>query len=163
MKQRGEENRKAFKQIVDSGKTLGIIAYADGEPVGWCSFGPREDFPRLEHSRVLKRLDEKPVLSVVCFYIAKAFRRMGVSVALLRAVEDYALSKGAEILEGYPTDSKTGLMPDPFVHTGLVQAFVKAGLTEAMRRSRTRPIMRKTVMPKKEKLEHTRSSSGQSD
>ena len=163
MKQRGEENRKAFKRSVDSGESLGIIAYADGEPVGWCSFGPREDFPRLEHSRVLKRLDEKPVLSVVCFYIAKAFRRKSASVALLRAVEGYALSKGVKILEGYPTDSKTGLMPDPFVHTGLVQAFVKAGFTEAMRRSRTRPIMRKTVMPKKEELEHTRSSSGQSN
>lgn len=158
MKQSGEGNRKAFKQIVESGKTTGIIAYADGEPVGWCSFGLREDFPRLEHSRVLKRLDDRPVWSVVCFYVAKNFRRKGLSVALLRAVEDYASGQGVEVLEGYPTDTRTGRMPDPFVFTGLAQAFLKAGFTEVLRRSRTRPIMRKTVMPKTRKRERTRSS-----
>ncbi len=158
MKQRGEDNRKALKQIVDSGKTTGIIAYASGEPVGWCSFGPREDFPRLERSRVLKPPDDKPVWSVVCFYVVKNFRRKGLSVALLRAVEDCATSQGVEILEGYPTDSKTGPMPDPFVFTGLAHAFLKAGFTEVLRRSRTRPIMRKTLMPKKKVRERRRSS-----
>ena len=150
MKQRGEDNKKAFKSIVESGKPVGIIAYADGEPVGWCSFGLREDFPRLEHSRVLARMDDKPVLSVVCFFIAKNFRRKGLSVALLKAVESYAATRGMEILEGYPTDSKTGRMPDPFVFTGLAQAFLKAGFTETVRRSQTRPIMRKVISPEKE-------------
>lgn len=158
IKQSGEGNRKAFKQIVESGKTTGIIAYADGEPVAWCSFGLREDFPRLERSRVLKRLDDRPVWSVVCFYVAKNFRRKGLSVALLRAVEDYASGQGVEVLEGYPTDTRTGRMPDPFVFTGLAQAFLKAGFTEVLRRSRTRPIMRKTVMLKTRKRERTRSS-----
>ncbi|MFH0931574.1 MAG: GNAT family N-acetyltransferase, partial [Candidatus Zixiibacteriota bacterium] len=74
-KQKGEGNRKALKKIVDSGEIPGILAYADGKPIGWCSVAPREGFPVLERSRILKRIDEKPVWSVVCFFVAKPFRR----------------------------------------------------------------------------------------
>ena len=74
MRQRGELNRNALKKIVDSGGVPGILAYVDGEAVGWCAVAPREAYPALERSRVLKRVDDKPVWSVVCFFVAKPFR-----------------------------------------------------------------------------------------
>ncbi|MEM3726025.1 MAG: hypothetical protein QXK98_04075 [Candidatus Bathyarchaeia archaeon] len=61
LRQRGEGNRRALKSIVDSGVVPGILAYADGEPVGWCAVAPREAYPTLERSRVLKRVDDKQV------------------------------------------------------------------------------------------------------
>ena len=74
----GEENRRAAKSVVDSGEIPGILAYHEGRPVAWCSVGPRENFPALERSRKLKRVDAKPVWSVVCFYMAEDYRGKGL-------------------------------------------------------------------------------------
>jgi len=120
----------------------GIIAYAGGEPVGWCAAAPRDSYPVLDRSRVLKRIDDEPVWSVVCFFIAKHFRRRGLTVELLRAAVRHAARRGARIVEGYPVEPRKGAMPDAFAYTGLAAAFRRAGFTEAARRSETRPIMR---------------------
>jgi GNAT superfamily N-acetyltransferase len=140
--QKGEGNKKALKKIVDAGETPGIIAYAEGEPIGWCSFGPREVFPTLEHSRLLKRVDNKKVWSVVCFFIAKQFRHRGVTLELLESIIEHVRRQGCKIVEGYPTEPKTGKTPDVFAYTGLASAFRKAGFTEVARRSDSRPIVR---------------------
>ena len=142
VKQQGEKNKKALRKIVDLGEIPGILAYADEKPVGWCSVAPRERFGLLERSRIIKRVDEKPVWSVVCFFIAKQFRRSGVTVDLLKAAVEYARKKGAKIVEGYPVEPKKGKFPDVFAYTGLASAFRQAGFEEVLRRSETRPIMR---------------------
>ncbi len=142
MRQRGEMNKKALKSIVDSGKVPGILAYVKGEPIGWCAVAPRETFPKLERSRILKRVDDKRVWSVVCFFVAKAFRRKGISVELLKAAVDYVGRQGGKIVEGYPVEPKKEWTPDPFAYTGLASAFRKVGFVEVIRRSETRPIMR---------------------
>ena len=143
MRQRGEMNRKAFKGLVDSGQVPGILAYSEGQPIGWCAVARREAFPRLERARILSRVDDKPVWSVVCFFVAKAFKRKGVSVRLLGAAVDYVRGQGGGIVEGYPVEPKKHWRPpDPFVYTGLASAFRKAGFVEVIRRSDTRPVMR---------------------
>src|SRR3972149_2224652 len=58
--QAGEKNKLALKGIVDSGEVPGLLAYADGEPVGWCSLEPREAYPSLERSRTLRRGGVQP-------------------------------------------------------------------------------------------------------
>ncbi len=72
---RGAGTKKKMKSIVNSGMVPGILAYDNERPVGWCSVAPREDFPVLENSKVLQRLDDKPVWSVVCFFINKDYRK----------------------------------------------------------------------------------------
>lgn len=141
-KQKGEENRKAFKKIVESGEIPGLLAYAEGQPIAWCSVAPRENFPVLGRSRTLKRVDDEPVWSVVCFFVAKPFRRSGVTIELLKAAVAYAGEQGARIVEGYPIEPKKPNMPAPFVWTGTASAFRRAGFVEVLRRSETRPIMR---------------------
>ena len=121
------------------------MAYAEGEPVGWCSVAPRRDFSALERSRILKPVDDQPVWSVVCFFVAKPSRRKGVTHQLLTAAVEYARDKGAKIIEGYPVEPKTGSVPEVFVFTGLAPAFRKAGFVQVARRSETRPIMRYTI------------------
>jgi GNAT superfamily N-acetyltransferase len=139
---KGEGNRKAFRKLVRSGAELGVLAYADGDPAGWCAVAPRSDYPRLGGSRILKPVDDQPVWSVTCFYIARRFRHQGLSIALLKAAVDFARACGAKIIEGYPHDTKKATA-DVFVYTGLVSAFRKAGFKEVARRSKTRPIMRR--------------------
>lgn len=141
-KQKGDKNKRSMKKIIFSGIIPGIIAYYNNEPVGWCSVAPREEFTRLEKSRILKPVDEKPVWSVVCFFINKKYRKKGLSVALLNAAKNFVKSSGGKILEGYPIEPKQNKMPDVFAWTGISAAFQSAGFKEVARRSETRPIMR---------------------
>ena len=138
---KGEGNRKAFRKLVRSGAEPGVLAYADGEAVGWCAIAPRGQYPRLDGSRILKPVDDQPVWSVTCFYVARGFRHQGLSAALLKAAVDFARARGAKIVEGYPHDTKKATA-DVFVYTGLASAFRKTGFKEVARRSKTRPIMR---------------------
>lgn len=140
--QKGSGNKRAMKKIIDLGNIPGILAYAEGEPIGWCSVAPREEFSRLDNSRILKPVDEKPVWSVVCFFIHKNYRKQGLSTALLNAAKKYVKSCGGKILEGYPVEPKKDKMPDAFAWTGISAAFQSAGFKEVERRSETRPIMR---------------------
>lgn len=145
-KGKGEGNRRALRSLVKRGEEPGLLAYADGVPVGWCSYAPRETFPALTRSRVLAPVDDKPVWSVTCFFIARGWRRKGITVALLRAAAERAAARGAKILEGYPIDPKKGAQAvDTFAWTGIAGGFEKAGFTEAARRSATRPIMRRRL------------------
>ncbi len=141
-KRKGAGNKRAMKAIVRGGEVPGIIAYSGKEPIGWCSVAPRADYSALERSRILKPVDDRPVWSVVCFFVEKAHRGSGVSVELLRAAVAHAKRHGARIVEGYPVEPKQDRMPDAFVWFGLASAFERAGFEEVARRSETRPIMR---------------------
>ncbi len=123
------------------GSAPGLLAYAGDQPVGWCSVRPREEFVRLEGSRVLAPVDDQPVWSITCFFITKDFRRQGVSTELLKAAIKHVKKSGGRIVEGYPIEPKDK-QPDAFVWTGLASAYVAAGFKEVARRSATRPIMR---------------------
>jgi len=140
--QQGELNHRNIQALVDSGNIPGILAYSGDEPIGWCSIAPREEFPTLGRSRILKPVDDQPVWSVVCFFVARNQRRKGVTVDLLKAAVDFARSNGARIVEGYPVELKTGKAPVVFIYTGVLSAFKQAGFSEVLRRSETRPIMR---------------------
>ena len=149
-RQKGEGNRKALKKIVDSARIPGILAYTKSQPIAWCSVAPRETYPTLERSRTLKRVDDKPVWSVVCFFVARPFRRKGVTTKLLRATIDYVSGQGGKILEGYPVEPKKAKIADTFAYTGLASTFRKAGFVEVLRRSETRPMMRYMIKKKKD-------------
>lgn len=140
--QKGAGNKRAFKKLVTQGRAPGVLAYAGKQPVGWCAVAPREDYPALERSRVLAPVDDKAVWSVSCFFIAREFRRQGMSVLLLQAAVKFAKSQGAKIVEGYPQDLGKATLPAPFVWTGLLPTFTAAGFKEVARRSAKRPVMR---------------------
>jgi GNAT superfamily N-acetyltransferase len=155
---RGAVNRAAFRKIVLSGQTPGVLAFADGEPVGWCAVAPRAVYPALARARVLKPVDDKPVWSVSCLFIARSHRRRGLSAQLLKEAAALARSRGARVVEGYPVEPAQSL-PDPFVWTGLASAFRQAGFREVARRSPTRPIMRKRLAPARAGVRRSNRSS----
>lgn len=141
-RQKGEGNRKAMKAIVDKGEIPGILAYAKGVPVAWCSVAHRSHFSMLSRSRILKQVDEKPVWSIVCLFVKKSRRNQGLSIKLLSAAIEYVKQQGGQVVEGYPIEPKKDRMPEVFASTGLASAFRQAGFIECVRRSETRPIMR---------------------
>lgn len=138
---RGFETRQMHKSIVDSGIVTGLLAYLHGDVVGWIAVEPREAYPRLAHARSLKPVDDQPVWSVTCFFVAKRFRRQGIMVELLKAAVEHVRKQGGKIVEGYPIDAQKD-MPAPFIYTGTASAFEEAGFREVARQAPTRPIFR---------------------
>ena len=145
-RQKGEKNRRALLKIVESDGPAGVLAYDGEKPIGWCAVAPRGDFVVLQNSRILKPVDDQPVWSLPCFFVAKEYRRQGVTAQLLQGAVEYARKQGAKIVEGYPQDPKSGKMADVFAWTGFAPAFKKAGFEEVARRSKTRPMMRKSLV-----------------
>lgn len=154
---KGAGNKRKMKALVNGGREPGVIAYADGEPIGWCAVAPRENYSGLERSRILAPIDDEPVWSVSCLFVAREYRKRGVSVRLLEEAVRFASARGARIVEGYPVEPAAN-MADAFAWTGLASAFVKAGFRETLRRSKTRPIMRVTSA-RAPKRAHARAGS----
>lgn len=135
-------NKKAMKELVWEDKPTGVLGFYDGQPVGWCAFAPREDYLKLANSRVHKPIDNEPVWSVTCFFIDKAFRRMGVSVAMLNGLIDYARTQNIKIIEAYPTIPTQETLPDSFAWIGLYKSFERAGFKVVDQTSKSRPMVR---------------------
>jgi GNAT superfamily N-acetyltransferase len=146
-KNKGAGNRRAMKRLVDSGKPPGLLGYVEKEPVAWLSVEPREVFGRIARSRLLKPVDDKPVWSIVCFFIARDHRGKGLSVRMIEEAVRYARDRGARIVEGYPVDPRKKPYPSVFAYSGLLAAFRKAKFTEVARRSESRPIVRRNIRP----------------
>ena len=137
------ENKLALRSLVDRGTVPGLIGYRNGRPVGWISLGPREAYARLRRSPMMKPVDDKPVWSIVCFFVDAGERGKGTSGALLRAAVDYARSRGATPLEAYPVDKKSGSYPAWF---GAKSIFDRAGFKVVARRNETRLVMRRRLV-----------------
>ena len=125
----------------------GLLAYDGGRAVGWVSLGPREDFDRLTHSRVLAPVDDKPVWSIVCFVVSRNVRGQGIARELLDAAISYARTRGAVALEAYPVDTSGGRVTDANAFRGTLSMFERAGFREVARRqwnptTPVRPIVR---------------------
>jgi GNAT superfamily N-acetyltransferase len=132
-------NKAAFRQIVEHGPAPGLIAF-DGEvPVGWCQLTPRNALPWLDRAWRLRRVDDVPVWSVSCFYVRKAYRRRGITSALIAGALKIAKKAGASAVEAYPLD---GDLTSSASWTGYASTFARAGFKVVARHTPPRPIMR---------------------
>ena len=141
---KGDGNKRALAKLLRMGTEPGIIAYAGGKPVGWVALAPREEYVRLASSRTLKPIDERPVWSVSCFFIARAHRGQGLMTELIDAAADFARKRGATLLEGYPANPSKRTS-DTFLYTGTRSAFVRAGFAVAARPSKAAVVMRRAL------------------
>jgi GNAT superfamily N-acetyltransferase len=145
---KGEGNREAMRRQVRAGVVPGLLAYDAEGPVGWCAVEPRSAYRRLARSRTLAPIDDEPVWSITCFFVARRARRTGLTQALLAAAAIHARRSGASVLEGYPVDPR-GATADAWLYTGLDSTFEREGFTEVARRSPTRPVVRKPLRARK--------------
>ncbi|GCC50754.1 N-acetyltransferase [Chryseotalea sanaruensis] len=135
-------NKDAMKQLVWDNQPIGLIGFYKDLPIAWSAFAPREKFIKLQKSRVHKPIDSKQVWSIPCTFIAKDFRRQGVSVALLKGVIGYAKENGIKIIEAYPTIPTQESIPDAFAWIGLFKSFERAGFKIVDQTSKSRPMVR---------------------
>ncbi|MCT7659136.1 GNAT family N-acetyltransferase [Mycobacterium deserti] len=143
---KGEGNKKAMKKLAGKKPAPGVVIYRDSTPVAWCSLGPREAFPRLERSPLLKGIDSEPVCAIACIFVHRQYRGAGLLPSILEAVCDYASARRYEVAEGYPIEPRAGRRAGAdTAMTGIASAFVEAGFEEVARPRKDRPIMRRVL------------------
>ena len=109
----------------------GVLAYRDGEVVGWSGVAPRSDLYAFSHGTKIPQLDDLPVWSVWCFKVRAGHRRTGVASALLEGAVAYARSRGAPVVEGYPVDNQGRKVDLTMGYVGTRSMFEKAGFSKA--------------------------------
>jgi GNAT superfamily N-acetyltransferase len=129
--------------------TSGLVAYLDGEPVGWCAVEPRTAyFGLMRNFRVHwegrnEDKEDASVWAVTCFVVRAGYRRRGISRALARASVDFARERGARSLEGYPMLTAPGEdITWGELHVGKRSIFEAAGFTEVTHPTKRRVVMR---------------------
>ncbi len=150
-------NKAAFAELIGSGPPPGLLAFEGDLAVGWCQLTPRGDLPWLDRSWRLKRVDDRPVWSLSCFFVRKGYRRKGVTSALIAAALETAERAGAPALEAYPLDP--GLTPSAS-HTGYLSTFEQAGFKVVARHVPSRPVMRYEFGKADDRPDHPGSGTG---
>ena len=140
-----EDRVAALEELVRTGTPVGILAYSGMTPVGWCSVAPRESYAALERSRVMPRVDDTLVWSVVCLFVDRHFRRKGLTGRLLKAAVDYARGQGAPAVEGYP------VAPDApsYRYMGTPETYRRAGFVDVTPVGQKRLVMRYDLLSEK--------------
>jgi GNAT superfamily N-acetyltransferase len=121
-----------LRSQMESDLPPGMLAYLDGELVGWCGFGPRPQMERLVRSRTIPKLDEQPVWAVVCFIVKVGYRRQGIADALLAGTVEYARQQGAPGLEAYPVDPEGDRINTSSAYVGTTSMFARAGFERVL-------------------------------
>jgi GNAT superfamily N-acetyltransferase len=138
----GSGERNLREQVELGPPAPGVVAYLDGEPAGWCGFGPRASMERLVRSRTIPAVDDLPVWSIVCFKVRVGYRRRGVARGLLDGAIAYARELGVPVLEAYPIDAERARLDVAFSYVGFTSTFEAAGfrrILETAARSAGRP------------------------
>jgi GNAT superfamily N-acetyltransferase len=124
-----EHNRRRKKELVSRGRSHGILVYAEGQPVGWCAYGPAEEFPRVDRGRYYRKLGLKEgrrrLWRITCFVVDKGHRGQGVASAALNAALSSIRRQGGGVVEAYPVTSKKG--GSQTLWFGTVGMFERAG------------------------------------
>ena len=133
------------------GQAHGILLYVNGEPIGWCQYGLKDELPRINNRPKYRRLNLEDVPDdklwrITCFVVDENHRRRGVASAALEAALEAIKRKGGGLVEAYPV-SKTdqGLN---YLYSGTVAMFEKAGfkVVAPLGEGRTTTvIMRRTI------------------
>ena len=135
--------RERLEALVAEGTPTGLLAYVDGDPVGWCSVAPRETFGRLVRSRTLPHADERPAWAITCFYVRAGFRRRGVASALVHGTVAHAAESGAASLDGFAGRNTA----DKPASSGGIGLFRGAGFHETPSGSTYYTVMRRLLTP----------------
>ena len=118
--------REAMTRLAAGGRAPGLLAFEDGEPVGWIAVAPKDELARIARSRATPPVDGEPVWVIPCITVRKGFRGRGIAIALIRAAVAYAAERGAPAVEAYPR-ADGGRTGDDNAYFGTEPMFRRAG------------------------------------
>ena len=143
---KGATAKARLRRGVRAGTIYGVLAFEGETPIGWCTFGPRLSFPRLERARTLRCDDPERVWSIPCFFVTRGHRQQGVAGAMLDHALRVMARRKVEIAEGYPSKpDASGRYIATFAWTGTRSLFAKAGFTVAGNAQGSKQRVRKAL------------------
>jgi hypothetical protein len=90
-------NRAAFKSLLDSGHSPGLVALNEERAVGWCALGPRKTYPQYEEMQA-----SRSNWAIPCIYIDPTAHRDRVAYSLIETAAERAIANHAAFLDGPP-------------------------------------------------------------
>ena len=142
---RAARNRQEKRELVEKGRSHGILVYSKGEPVGWCKYGSKEELPRIDnnprHRKPAPEGNTKRLWRITCFTVDRKYRRRGVASLALKAALEAITSKGGGLVEAYPI-THCGAYSEYY---GTVSMFRKQGFKIVAHFGRSNVVMRRTV------------------
>lgn len=108
----------------------GVLAYDEGDVVGWAAVHPRRD-TSFATNRKIPHVDDLDVWSVWCLRVRPGFRGRGISHQLLEGAVAYARASGAPAIEGYPVDNAVQKVDLTMAYVGTRRFFERAGFHKA--------------------------------
>ncbi|MGQ0797758.1 MAG: GNAT family N-acetyltransferase [Methanobacteriota archaeon] len=140
---RAAKNRREKRELVERGRAHGILVYSNGEPVGWCQYGPREELPRVDSSHAYRRLALESNTAkhwrITCFVVHTRHRNRGVARAALKAALEAIRKKGGGLVEAYPI-VRSGAYQE---YLGSVSMFRKEGFKIVAPLGKSNVVMRR--------------------
>jgi GNAT superfamily N-acetyltransferase len=137
-------NAAKFKELAAiSEQPLGVVAYLDGEAVGWAAVGPRSRYVRAVRTPTMKSIDPSEsddVWLVPCFFVRPDCRKQGIVKSMLAAAVDLARRSNASAIEGFPASGDKPSSTDRQV--GTERQFESCDFRAVHRPSSKRVIMR---------------------
>jgi GNAT superfamily N-acetyltransferase len=127
----GPARAEKVRELCERQVAPGVLAYLDGEPVGWAGIAPRSELHPIENSRRIPRIDDLPVWSLWCIRVRPGYRKQGVTEALIEGAADYARASGAPVVESYPVDNNGARVDQTMAFVGTRTMFERAGFTKA--------------------------------
>ena len=144
-------NKKDKKELVQGGRSHGIIVYKGRTPVGWCQYGTREELPRIDAGRNYRKVEplppEKRLWRITCFFVDKDHRGQGIAKTALRAALASIKKQGGGIVEAYPVVSKKILAESQWVWFGTPGMFQREKFKPVARLGASYLLMRRTLSP----------------
>jgi GNAT superfamily N-acetyltransferase len=125
----GPARGEKVKELIERGP-LGVLAYDEGEVVGWAAVAPRAE-TSFAISRKIPHVDDLDVWSVWCIRVRPGHRGKGISHLLLEGAVEFAKEGGAPAIEGYPVDNRGEKVDLTMAYVGTRRTFEKAGFVKA--------------------------------
>lgn len=146
---RALRNRREQQTLLKQGGSHGILVYADGQPVGWCQYGRREELTRIDSNRNYPQL-ESPAANtkfwrITCFVVDRKYRRRGIAGLALQAALASIKKQGGGLVEAFPVENWKNKAFGNMSTNGIVSMFRKQGFQIASPFGNTNVVMRKTV------------------
>ncbi len=109
--ERHSKNRRDKKSLVDDDRSHGVLLYDRESPIGWCAYGLKQEFPRIDNGRNYRRMNlengPEKLWRITCFFVDRDYRKKGVAKVALIAALSSIKAKGGGVVEAYPVTHKS--------------------------------------------------------
>lgn len=127
---RGRARAERVRGLCAQDPPPGVLAYLDGEPVGWAAVHPRSE-TSFARSRLIPHVDDLDVWSLWCLRVRPGFRKRGIMHALVDGAVEHARASGAPAIEGYPVDNGDEKVDTTMAYVGMRRLFEEHGFVKA--------------------------------